>query len=294
MAENETSHAPAPAPAVPARPPASELGLRVASSLALAAVALLATWAGGWLFAGLWFLAAAAILCEWIAMAGVEPRLALQLTLGILLGGLGALAVVADTTPMDAFPFFAAAALACLCGRTAHDRRWAAAGFAYAAVIAIVPPLVREHPRLGLVAILWMFAVVWLTDIAAYFAGRRFGGPKLWPAVSPKKTWSGFLGGLAAAVMAGAAVVLVARQFGWEPPVPLGTVVLASAVASVASQLGDLGESALKRRFGAKDSGRLIPGHGGVMDRLDGFWAVAALMGLALAAAPMRQGWAAG
>ena len=293
MAESETSQAPVPASAVPARP-ASELALRVASSLVLAAVALFATWAGGWLFAGFWFLAAAAILCEWIAVTGVEPRLALQLTLGILLGGLAALAAIADTTPTDALPFVMAAALVCVCGRTARDRRWAASGFAYAAVIAIVPPLVREHPRLGLAAVLWMFAVVWLTDIVAYFVGRRFGGPKLWPAVSPKKTWSGFLGGLAAAVAAGAVVVLVARRFGWEAPVGLGAVVLASAVASVASQLGDLGESALKRRFGAKDSGHLIPGHGGVMDRLDGFWSVAALMGLVLAGLHLRQGWAAG
>jgi phosphatidate cytidylyltransferase len=293
MAEGETSQGPVPASEVPARP-ASELALRVVSSLVLAAVALVATWAGGWLFAGLWFLAAAAILCEWVAVTGVEPRLALQLTLGILLGGLSALAAVADATPTDALPFVAAAALVCVCGRTARDRRWAAAGFAYAAAIALVPPLVREHPRLGPVAILWMFAVVWLTDIAAYFAGRRFGGPKLWPAVSPKKTWSGFLGGLAAAVAAGGAVVLIARRFGWEAPVPLGAVVLASALASVASQLGDLGESALKRRFGAKDSGALIPGHGGVMDRLDGFWAVAALMGLVLAGLHLGQGWAAG
>jgi phosphatidate cytidylyltransferase len=261
----------------------------------LALVALVATYAGGWTFAGFWFLAAAAILCEWIVMTGAEPRFALQITLGILLGGLSAAAALGGATGLDTLPFIAAAAVVCVCGRTARDRGWAAAGFGYAAVIAVVPPLVREHPRLGLVALLWMFAVVWLTDIAAYFAGRRFGGPKLWPAVSPKKTWSGFLGGLGAAVAAGAVVVLVAGQFGWEAPVPLGAVVVASAVASVLSQLGDLGESALKRRFGAKDSGVLIPGHGGVMDRLDGFWAVAALMGLALAAAQtMRQGWAVG
>jgi phosphatidate cytidylyltransferase len=159
-------------------------------------------------------------------------------------------------------------------------------------VIAIVPPLVREHPRLGIAAILWMFAVVWFTDIAAYFTGRALGGPKLWPAVSPKKTWSGFLGGLAAATLAGAAVAVVASRFGWNAPVSIGVVILVSAVASVLSQLGDLGESALKRRFGAKDSGRLIPGHGGVLDRLDGFWAVAALMGLALVGAQgVRGGW---
>jgi phosphatidate cytidylyltransferase len=219
-----------------ARPAGSELGLRVASSLVLAAFALFATYMGGWLFAALWILAALAIFVEWIMMTRYEPG-------------------------------------------------WVAAGLAYAAVIAIVPPLVREDPRLGIAAILWMFAVVWFTDIAAYFTGRALGGPKLCPAVSPKKTWSGFLGGLAAAIVAGAAVAMIASRFGWQPPVSLPVVVLVSGVASVLSQIGDLGQSALKRRFGAKDSGRLIPGHGGVMDRLDGFWAVAALMGVALAGA---------
>ncbi|HKH32595.1 MAG TPA: phosphatidate cytidylyltransferase [Beijerinckiaceae bacterium] len=219
-----------------ARPAGSELGLRVASSLVLAAFALFATYMGGWLFAALWILAALAIFIEWIMMTRYEPG-------------------------------------------------WVAAGLAYAAVIAIVPPLVREDPRLGIAAILWMFAVVWFTDIAAYFTGRALGGPKLCPAVSPKKTWSGFLGGLAAAIIAGAGVAMIASRFGWQPPVSLPVVVLVSGVASVLSQIGDLGESALKRRFGAKDSGRLIPGHGGVMDRLDGFWAVAALMGVALAGA---------
>jgi phosphatidate cytidylyltransferase len=227
----------------PARAAGSELGLRVASSLVLAAIALVATYLGGWLFAALWLLAGVAIFAEWIAMTRYEPR-------------------------------------------------WMALGLGYAAVIAIVPPLVREHPSLGIAAILWMFAVVWFSDIAGYFTGRALGGPKLWPAVSPKKTWSGFLGGLVAATLAGAAVAMVARRFGWTSPIPLSVVLLVSAVASVLSQLGDLGESALKRHFGAKDSGRLIPGHGGVMDRLDGFWAVAALMGLVLVGAQgARGGW---
>jgi phosphatidate cytidylyltransferase len=224
-----------------ARPAGSELGLRVASSLVLAAFALFATYMGGWLFAALWILAALAIFVEWIMMTRYEPG-------------------------------------------------WVAAGLAYATVIAIVPPLVREDPRLGIAAVLWMFAVVWFTDIAAYFTGRALGGPKLCPAVSPKKTWSGFLGGLAAAIVAGAAVAMIASRFGWQPPVSLPVVVLVSGVASVLSQIGDLGESALKRRFGAKDSGRFIPGHGGVMDRLDGFWAVAALMGVALAGAHWVRG----
>jgi phosphatidate cytidylyltransferase len=227
------------------RPTTSELGLRVASSLVLAAITLFATYVGGWLFAALWLLAAFAIFVEWIMMTRYEPR-------------------------------------------------WMVLGFAYAMVIAIVPPLVREHPNLGIAAILWMFGVVWFTDIAAYFTGRALGGPKLWPAISPNKTWSGFLGGLAAAVIAGAAINGIASRFGSNPPVSFIVVILLSGVASILSQLGDLGESALKRRFGAKDSGRLIPGHGGVMDRLDGFWAVAALMGLALAGAHGMRGWDAG
>jgi phosphatidate cytidylyltransferase len=100
--------------------------------------------------------------------------------------------------------------------------------------------------------------------------------------VSPKKTWSGFAGGLVGGTLCGFAVAWIASRSGWTPPVDFAVVVLVSAVASVASQLGDLGESAMKRAFGVKDSSRLIPGHGGVMDRLDGFWSVAALLGLLL------------
>ena len=121
--------------------------------------------------------------------------------------------------------------------------------------------------------------VVWTTDVAAYFAGRRFGGPKLWPRVSPKKTWSGFAGGLLGGTFAGCAIIRLALG-DWEEQPGLAMVAVISALASVASQLGDLGESALKRRFDVKDSGHVIPGHGGVMDRVDGFWAVAALAGL--------------
>jgi phosphatidate cytidylyltransferase len=145
---------------------------------------------------------------------------------------------------------------------------------------------VRDHPALGIVGVLWLFAVVWTTDIVAYFTGRRFGGPKLWPQVSPKKTWSGFAGGLVAGTLAGLAVPVVARRWGWNPPLGLPALAMLSALASVVGQLGDLGESALKRHFGVKDSGRLIPGHGGVMDRLDAFWAVALLVGAIMAAVP--------
>ena len=168
-------------------------------------------------------------------------------------------------------------------GATWRDRWRGLAGFACASVIVVVPPLVRDQPALGLAGLLWMFAVVWTTDIAAYFTGRRFGGPKLWPHVSPRKTWSGFAGGLLAGTAAGLLAAIAATRLGWDPIVSPAVVVLFSAAASFISQLGDLGESALKRAFDVKDSGHLIPGHGGVMDRLDGFWSVSLLVGLLLA-----------
>jgi phosphatidate cytidylyltransferase len=135
----------------------------------------------------------------------------------------------------------------------------------------------RRDPDFGLAAILFLFALVWVTDIAGYFTGRAFGGPKLAPKISPNKTWAGAIGGLVGAMIAG---VAVAKFFGLQDLVTIAIV--ASALSAVA-QGGDLFESAIKRRFGAKDAGRLIPGHGGVMDRIDGFVAaatVAAALGI--------------
>jgi phosphatidate cytidylyltransferase len=267
---------------------ASELGARVVSGLFLAAGALLATWWGGWPFRLLWLAAGLAIVFEWTEMARVEPRRLIQsvLALGLVLA---AATVFSGLASAGALALAVSGLAAFAIGRTMHDRSWAVAGLAYAVVIVIVPPLVRDRPELGIAGILWMFAVVWATDIAAYFAGRRFGGPKLWPSISPKKTWSGFAGGLAAAIAAGLAVAAVAARFDWAPPAGFVLVGALSAVASIFSQLGDLGESAMKRRFGAKDSGRLIPGHGGVMDRLDGYWAAAALVGLVMAGAELGR-----
>jgi phosphatidate cytidylyltransferase len=127
-------------------------------------------------------------------------------------------------------------------------------------------------------ALFILFAIVWTTDIAGYFAGRAIGGPKLAPALSPKKTWSGAIAGL---IGAGIVIAVSAPYITGAQIVPL--VVLA-VVLSISSQAGDLAESALKRRFNVKDASQIIPGHGGVMDRLDGFWAAvvcAAIIGLA-------------
>ena len=150
---------------------------------------------------------------------------------------------------------------------------WAAGGVVYAGALLIAPAMLRSDPQWGLAALLFLFANVWATDIFAYFCGRAIGGPLLWPRVSPKKTWSGAVGGLAGGV---AASVAVAYASGVGK---LGIVGVMACVLSVLAQAGDLFESSVKRRFGAKDASHLIPGHGGLMDRLDGF-IVAALAAL--------------
>ncbi|HEX2137739.1 MAG TPA: phosphatidate cytidylyltransferase [Microvirga sp.] len=266
---------------------ATELGARIASAVVLGISALVAAYAGGWLFALFWLAAGVAILVEWINMTRAEPRLPLQAVFGATLAILTVLYIAEARTAAFLLVAGVAMAAAAALSRGSRNRLWSIAGFLYAAVIALVPPVVRDHPELGLVGLLWMFAVVWTTDVAAYFTGRRLGGPKLWPRVSPKKTWSGFVGGLAAGTLSGVLVDVLAESLGWAPPAPLVVVALVSAAASVASQGGDLAESALKRRFDVKDSSHLIPGHGGVMDRLDGFWAVAVLLGAALLLEPL-------
>lgn len=148
---------------------------------------------------------------------------------------------------------------------TGRSIAWIFPGFVYAALAFLAPFFLRMDDEYGLAAVLWLFAVVWGSDIMAFVCGRTIGGPKLWPRVSPKKTWSGFIGGTAAAVAAGTGI---AAAFGAPN---LVAVAIVSLIAAVLSQGGDLFESSLKRHFGVKDSGKLIPGHGGLMDRLDGF-----------------------
>jgi phosphatidate cytidylyltransferase len=135
--------------------------------------------------------------------------------------------------------------------------------------------LLRNSTFRGIESILWLFAIVWGTDIMAYFGGRLIGGPKLCPRISPAKTWSGFIVGISCGALLGLGVL-------WLRDVPLQLVpfLLLGLFAGALAQGGDLFESFMKRRYGMKDSSRLIPGHGGVMDRLDGFIAAAVLAAL--------------
>jgi phosphatidate cytidylyltransferase len=175
--------------------------------------------------------------------------------------------------------FWVVAALAVLWEwtRLVEGPVWIVCGFFYAGVMLAAPLILRHDAQFGLLATVLLFSIVWATDILGYFAGRTFGGPKLMPAVSPKKTWSGALAGTLAAMIV---AVLVAKLFGTFNTAAIASIAL---LLSVCSQGGDLLESWIKRQFGAKDASQLIPGHGGVMDRLDGFWAaalVACLIGL--------------
>jgi phosphatidate cytidylyltransferase len=153
---------------------------------------------------------------------------------------------------------------------------WYIGGFVYAAVAALSLLWVRERGDNGLELVLWVFIVTWATDIGAYFTGSAIGGPKLAPSISPGKTWAGFYGGIAAATLLGAAWVLYTQLH-------LVLILLAPLFAA-ASQGGDLFESRMKRWAGVKDSGRWLPGHGGVFDRVDGLLPVAILTAVAVMA----------
>ena len=153
---------------------------------------------------------------------------------------------------------------------------WYVGGFLYALAAAISLLWIRDRSYDGLALILWIFLVVWGTDIGAYFTGRAIGGAKLAPAISPGKTWAGFYGGVVAATLIGGAWAAFA---GLHP-----VILLLAPIFAVAAQAGDLFESWMKRRAGVKDSGTWLPGHGGVFDRLDGLLPVAILTALAVIA----------
>jgi len=260
-------------------PPAGDsrnLTLRVLAGVVLAPLTIAAAYFGGWLWAVLATLATVGMYAEWLTVVqAIRPRVAAAGIAALVLAGL-ALAV--------GFPGKALLAIAVgLLGivlLAQINRLWALAGLLYAAAALFGAVLVRADPQSGFVALLFVLLIVWITDIGGYFAGRGIGGPKLWVRVSPKKTWAGAIGGFVGSLAVAAG--FAASGFGRMLP-----LLLLGAVLSVASQLGDLLESAVKRRFGVKDSSNIIPGHGGLLDRLDGF--VAAIV-IAAAIGVLRGG----
>ncbi len=261
--------------------PGSELVLRLLSAVVLAAATIAALWAGGWVFAVLVAVAAVLILREWMAMSG---PFSFRAAPWALMAFVAVTVMTGREEPLQSLGFTVLVAAALLLARVTEPRvGWLSLGLLYAGAPAVAVVGLRggdtfTFASTGAVAVVFVLAVVWATDTAAYFCGRLIGGPKLAPRFSPKKTWSGALGGALAGVVVGCLVVAAA---GVNVSVAL---VLIALVLSAVGQVGDLGESAMKRHFGVKDSGVLIPGHGGIMDRVDGLVAalvVAAAIGLA-------------
>jgi phosphatidate cytidylyltransferase len=242
-----------------------ELRLRVISAVVLAAIVLSATWLGGFYFAVLAEAIAFLVYYEWTSITGARLSDRHAYWSGWIAQALIALIVIAGervALPVDYL--WAAVALLFLYSLVLAKNRWNPGGLVYAGLTGVSLAAIRDEDFTGFVAMIYLFAVVWGTDIAAYFSGRAIGGKKLAPTISPGKTWSGAIGGAVAALICGSLVVLSYMQ-----SVSLWIVVL-SLFLSVLSQIGDLFESFMKRRYKVKDSSHLIPGHGGVMDRIDG------------------------
>lgn len=242
-----------------------ELRLRIVSGIVLAIVVLAATWYGGVAFRALSALIALLVYSEWSTIT----RLPSQDFRGNALGWLAVASIAANTlfgSEDYAIPLLGGFTITAMlfAGLRKTGTWWLPGGVFYAGLSGISLAAIRADDAVGLVAMLFVFAVVWATDILAYFVGRALKGPKLAPRISPGKTWSGAIGGTVSGVAAGTAVA-----FAHFPGTGLWIVCVAFLL-SVSSQIGDLFESFIKRRFGVKDSGKIIPGHGGVMDRVDG------------------------
>ena len=250
-------------------PAKSEFALRVASAAILAPIVLLGVWAGGVWFALLVAVALGVAGHEWSRLCNIERPMSVALlistgpvlTIVLLTGGLAAALLV----------FVLAVAFA-FSGSQDTNRLWSVAGVVYMGIPTVAILILRSDPKFGLAGVSILLGVVWATDIGAYSVGRLIGGPRLAPSISPGKTWSGAFGGVFLAV---AGVVLLTDLMATDPP--FGAIALAIFL-SIASQCGDLFESWVKRRFDKKDSGTIMPGHGGILDRIDGLLFAAPVM----------------
>jgi phosphatidate cytidylyltransferase len=254
----------------------NNLLLRVVSALVMVPLALAAAHYGGLIFLAFWTIAALIVLWEWDAMVCAHDKNPVFTISSIAIVGTSLLWAIERPVPALMLISLGALGVATLASKI--RRPWCVAGLVYCGGLLLAPIVLRADPVFGFFAILFLFAVVWSTDIGAYIAGRALGGPKLMPRISPNKTWSGATGGLVAGVGSGVSVAMFA---GIENLAAIG---LTAFVLSIASQVGDLLESAIKRQFNVKDASWIIPGHGGLMDRLDGFVVasiVAVLIGLA-------------
>jgi phosphatidate cytidylyltransferase len=252
----------------------------VASALVLLPIALFCLWFGGYPFLLLISVAGLVLAYEWLGMSGClssDPAVfwfpmvivAVAICAGLGQAGAGLVVVLAGSLAAAMLP------AGSVRDGVRRSRLNLALGVPYLGLAAVALPWLRNDPVSGLGNTLFVLAIVWGSDIGAYLIGRLVGGRRLAPSISPGKTWSGAVGGLLGAALAG---LIVAACFspGFSPSHVLGLAV----VLGIVSQAGDLLESALKRHFGVKDSGRIIPGHGGLLDRVDALLAVAPVAAL--------------
>ena len=278
-AGSDASAPPRPAAAKPASKIA-DLKVRVLSALVLGPVVLLAVWAGGWVFRALLAVSALVAIGEWVLMVASDrtPEAFWHSLLAMLV----VMVVYALGGPLAALAVAVALGFIVQASAGGSTGSWLL-GLGIPYVTAGVAGLawLRENPGLPLV-IFCLFAV-WATDIGAYAAGRAIGGPKLAPRISPKKTWAGLIGGMVAAAVFGVAVAFAAGAA--KPWLAL----LVAPLLAVVGQAGDLFESWVKRRYNVKDSSNLIPGHGGLLDRIDGLLVAAPV--LAVFHATLGKSW---
>lgn len=259
-----------------------EIVRRVASAVVLAALALGATIFSPWTFLILVMAGGVIVAWEWGRLTRGNGFDGTAVVAGV---SVAAVAVFVSFGRPD-FALFVFTAACIAIGLTAATGRagWSLVGLAYAALPAFALVWLRSDLSLGATAVLYLFAVAWTTDTASYAAGRLIGGPKLAPRISPKKTWSGFIiGALAPALVGYAFAVALKGTSPWR-------LALVSVALALACQMGDLVESWVKRRFGAKDMSQMIPGHGGLLDRIDGLLFAAILAALIALRDPANPG----
>ncbi len=246
----------------------ADLRTRLLSAAVMLGIGLIEIWLGGPSFMALVILLSAVMIWELAALTAPAQK-GVALAVAVLSAGCLAVAVGFP----DRFPYILALPAVALAITPRRDAG-IAAGYGLAVVLAGFG-LIGLRANEGSAVILWLVGIVVVSDVLGYFAGRLIGGPKFWPAISPKKTWSGTVAGWAGAMLVGLGFVL-AGTAGWG-------VVLLSPLIALSGQMGDIAESWIKRRAGVKDASRLIPGHGGVMDRFDALTgAVVAVMLLGL------------
>jgi phosphatidate cytidylyltransferase len=260
-----------------------EIVLRVLSAATLAALALGAALFSPWSFLALVVVGGSVVVWEWGRLTRGTDFDATTLITAVSVAVL-AVAVALNRAAYGFLLLGAAAAAIAFSRETRFSRPWAIAGLLYVALPAAALVWLRSDEAFGAAAVIYLFAVAWTTDTASYAAGRLIGGPKLAPQISPHKTWSGFIAGILAPALVGyiAAKMLETGSALW--------LLLVSVALAIACQFGDLLESWVKRRFGAKDSSQLIPGHGGLLDRIDGLMMAAVLAGLIALRDPAAPG----